>query len=171
MRASAVTAQHAGSGVTSPPSKDHYQFGGHGNVEDISNSNQDYSKDRFSDSVLTEIQLRSLLIDWKKSGGEFVALPVTLTNGDNAIANFNTSVWPAWIRSAIRQKLLDAGGVPSVSPLQIQRNSEGNPFVLPQMKPATKSPASTAEPVTEGVAPKSNPTSSSKPTALKPVDT
>ena len=122
-------------------------------MEDISNSIQTYSKEQFSDSVLTEIQLRSLLIDWVKSEGEFVALPVTLTNGVVAIANFNTTVWPVWIRSAIRQKLLDSGGVPSVSPLQILKSSEGNPFVLPVMKPATSSTAIPAEPATEDADP------------------
>jgi hypothetical protein len=168
---SVVIVRPEGSGATSLLSKGHFLYGGNGNVEDISVTNQNYSPGRFSDSVLTEIQLQSLLIDWKKSAGEFIALPVTLTSGDVAIANFNTTVWPAWIRKAISERLLAMGGVPSVSALQIQKDSKGNPFVLPVMKPATKSTVSLVEPATADDDPESSPTSSSPPTEQKPSDT
>ena len=129
-----------------------------------------YSRERFSDSVLTEIQLRSLLKSFEVSGGEYVVLLVTPTPGSTAIANFNTSVWPAWIRPAIRQKLLDAGGVPSVSPLQIQKDSKGSPYVLPVKiaELSESSRATSAEPATEPDVPESSPTLSSVPTAPKP---
>ena len=117
---------------------------------DISNTTESYSEASFSDSVLMEIQLRSLLIDWKRSEGSYIVLPVTLTNGSVAIANFDTFVWPAWIRSGIRERLLQAGGVPSVFPLQIVRDSEGSPSVQPVTKPETKSTATPVEPATEG---------------------
>lgn len=128
-------------------------------MEDISNTTENYCEESFSDSVLMEIQLRSLLVDWKRSEGSFLVLPVILTNGSVAIANFDTFVWPAWIRSAIREKLLQAGGVPSVFPLQIVRDSEGSPSVQPAKKPDTKSTVTTAEPATDDDDPKSNPTS------------
>jgi len=140
-------------------------------VVDINDTMETYSAVSFSDSVLTEIQLRSLCEPFVISGGEFVALLVTLTNGNIAIANFDTTAWPVWIRSAIRDKLLQAGGVPSVSALQIQRDSKENPYVLPVMNRASTSPATSAESATGDDAPESNPTSSSKPTEPKPSDT
>ena len=171
MSQSVVIAPHAGSGVTSLLSKDHYRSGGHGNVEDINGTMSNCSMEWFSDSVLTETQLRSLTRPFEISDGEFVALLVTLTPGSTAIANFDTTVWPAWIRPAIRKKLLDAGGVPSVSPLQVQKDSDGKQYVLPLMKPAIKLTASPAEPATDDDDPESNPTSSSPPTEQKPSDT
>ena len=128
-------------------------------MEDISNTTQSYSWIKFSDSVLTEIQLRSLLQSFETSQGDYVVLLVTPTPGNIAIANFDTTVWPVWIRSAIRSKLLEAGGVRSESPLQILRNKEGNPYVLPVKKPVNLSIATTAEPATDDDDPKSNPTS------------
>ena len=116
---------------------------------DISSTTHDYLKHTFSDSVLMETQLRSLLIDWMKSEGTFVALPVTLTSGRVAIANFDTTVWPPWIRSGIREKLLSVGGVPSVSALRIQKDSKGNPYVLPVMNQVSTLPATTVEPATD----------------------
>jgi len=111
------------------------------------------------------------LKSFETSEGEYVVLLVTPTPGNIAIANFNCTVWPAWIRSAIRNKLLEAGGVRSESALQILRNKEGNPYVLPVKKPETKSPASTVAPATDTVAPKLNLTSLYKPTEPKPNDT
>ena len=118
-------------------------------MEDSSNTPQNYSTVRFSDSVLTEIQLRSLLKSFETSVGDYVVLLVTPTPGNIAIANFDTTVWPAWIRSAIRNRLLSAGGVRSESPLQILQNKAGKPYVLPVKKQDTKSPASTVAPATE----------------------
>lgn len=120
---------------------------------------QMYLKERFSGSVPMEIRLLSLLLPYETLEGEYVALLVTLTNGNIAIANFNTTVWPAWIRSAISEKLLAAGGVRLESPLQILTDSKGNQYVRPAKKPVTKSPALTAVPVTVIDAPPSNPTS------------
>ena len=125
------------------------QFTGHGNVEDIKNIPQIYSSEWFSDSVLMETQLQFLLKPFEKLEGGYVALLVTPMPGSIAIANFDTTAWPQWIRSAIRQKLLDAGGVPSVCALQILEDYAGNPYVLPVMKQDTKSPASIVELVTD----------------------
>ena len=130
-----------------------------------------YSMARFSDSVPTEIQLQSLLKSFEASVGEYVVLLVTPTPGSTAIANFDTTVWPAWIRSAISNKLLEAGGVRSEWPLQILQNEKGNPYVLPVKKQDIKSTATTAEPATDDDDPKSNPISSSKLTEQRPDDT
>ena len=128
---------------------------------------QSYFKERFSGSVLMEIRLLSLLLPYETSAGEYLVLPVTLTNGSVAIANFEISVWPQWIRSAISEKLQSAGGVLSESPLQILTDSKGNQSVQPVKKPASSSPVTTAEPVTGGDDPQLSPTSSFKPTAQK----
>lgn len=118
-------------------------------MEDTNSTIQSYSPERFSDSVLMEIQLQSLLSAWKRSEGEYIVLPVILTNGVVAIANFDSIVWPQWIRSAIREKLLQAGGVPSVCPLQILRDSEGSPYVQPAKRQDTKLTAIPAELATD----------------------
>jgi hypothetical protein len=115
-----------------------------------------FSMARFSDSVPTEIQLQSLLKSFETSEGEYVVLLVTPTPGSTAIANFDTTVWPVWIRSAISNKLLETGGVRSEWPLQILKDSKGNPYVLPVKKQDTKSTATTAEHATEDDDPKSN---------------
>ena len=127
-------------------------------MEDIKDSTQICSSTRFSGSVLMEIQLRSLLEQYDNLEGSFVVLPVTLTNGSIAIANFNTTVWPAWIRPAIRSKLLNAGGVPSESPLQILTDSKGKVSVQPVKKLDTSSTVTPVEPATDDDDPKSSPT-------------
>lgn len=115
-----------------------------------------YLKERFSGSVPMEIQLLSLLLPYETLEGEWLVLPVTLTNGNVALANFNTTVWPVWIRLAISEKLLETGGVRSESPLQILTDSKGNLSVQPVKKRDTKSPALTVVPVTGTDDPPSN---------------
>ena len=110
------------------------------------------------DSVPTETQLRSLLAPYKRSDGHVIALLVTPMPGATAIANFDSTVWPAWIRSAIKKWLLERGGVPSALPLEIVRNSEGKLFVQPVTKLGTRSTVSHAEPVTDDDAPQSKDT-------------
>lgn len=103
---------------------------------------------KLSDSVPMEIQLRSLLQRFENSQGHVIALPVTLTNGNAAVANFDSTVWPAWIRSAIRDKLLQAGGVPSESPLQVINKGE-RVYVRPVRRQDSISPVSSVAPATE----------------------
>ena len=121
---------------------------------DISNTTQNCSSEWLSDSVLTEIRLRSLLKPFEKSDGEYIALLVTPTRGATAVAIFNTTVWPQWTRKAISDKLLHQGGVRLESPVQILQDSKGNPYAQPVKKPGTKSTATTAEPVTDDDDPK-----------------
>ena len=103
---------------------------------------------RLSDSVPMEILLRSLLQQFENSQGHVIALPVTLTNGNAAVANFDSTVWPVWIRSAIRDKLLQAGGVPSESPLQVISKGE-RVYVQPVRRQDSISPVTSVAPVTE----------------------
>jgi hypothetical protein len=154
-----VTAQHEESGATSLLSKDRYQSTGVGNVEDINSSTQSFSTGWCSDSVLTEIQLRSLLKSFSVSDGRYVVLLVTPTPGSTAIANFDATVWPRWIRSAIKKKLLEMGGVLSASPLEVTRNATGKWCVLPVKRPATNLTATPVEPVTDEDDPEPNHTS------------
>ena len=120
----------------------------------MENTTESYSATRFSASVLMETQLRSRLEEFNNLEGAYVVLPVTLTNGNIAIANFDTTVWPQWIQSGIKSKLLSVGGVLSESPLQVVQNSKGSLSVLRAKKPVTKSPASIVELVTDDDDPK-----------------
>ena len=112
-----------------------------------------------SGSVLTETQLRSLWAPYVISHGTWIVIPVTLTSGDVALANFDSSVWPAWIRQAIKQKLLDAGGVPSALPLEVTKDGTGKSIVQPVRNQVSSSPATNAEHVTDDDDPPSSPTS------------
>lgn len=145
-----VIAPPAESGATSPPSKGPFQFGGHGNVEATKAKTWTDLGASLSDSVHTEIRLRSLLRPYVNSQGRYLVLPVTPTPGNIALANFDVTVWPAWIRYAISEKLLQAGGVRSASALQLVTDPEGNPSVLPVTNLDTSSTASPVEPVTDG---------------------
>lgn len=148
-----ATARLEESGATSRHSKARFQSIAHGNEEvTVDTTPIDYEM-LFSDSVLTEIQLRSLLVSFRSSAGRYVALPVTPTPGSIAIANFDTTVWPAWIRNGIKEKLLVAGGVPSESPLQILRDNQGKPCVQRVTSKDSSSTVTTAEPATEDDAP------------------
>ena len=101
----------------------------------MSNSIELGSEGKFSDLVLTEIQLRSLLESYRNSEGWWIALPGTPTLGDIAIPQLNLTVWPAAIRSQIKSKLVQMGGVPLESPLIWTIDSEGNLSAQPATKP------------------------------------
>jgi hypothetical protein len=118
-------------------------------VEDTKSSTVSYLPERHSDSVLMEIQLRSLLEPFRNSDGWWIALLGTHTPGDTAIPQLNISVWPASIRSVIRSRLVQMGGVPLESPLQINRDKEGRLSVQQVKKVDTKSLATIAEHVTD----------------------
>lgn len=103
----------------------------------------------FSDSVRMEILLRSLLRPYKSSDGEWIAIPVTLTNGAWHLANFNITVWPVWIQSAITNMLLQQGGVRSEFPLTLEIDSAGKLVALQVKNKDSKSTASPVALVTE----------------------
>jgi len=122
-------------------------------VEDISNSTLDFCPERFSGSVLTEIQLRSLLIEFENSQGWWIALPGTHTPGDTAIPQLNLSVWHPSIRETIRRRLVQMGGVPLESPLLIAVDKEGKLSVRQATNLPPDSVATSAELVMDVDAP------------------
>ena len=140
-------------------------------MEDTNSSTEIYSEAKFSDSVPMEIQLRSQLRPYVNSQGWWVALLGTHTPGDTAIPQLNLSVWPASIRSTIRKRLVQMGGVPLESPLTITIDKEGKLSVQPAKKPDNSSTVTTVEPATEDDVPKLSLISSSKLTEQRPDDT
>lgn len=163
-------ARPAGSGVTSLLSKGHLMFIEHGSEVVMYHTKENIFTAKFSDLVPMEIQLRCLLQRFENSQGHVIALPVTLTSGKAAIANFDSTVWPQWIRSAIREKLIEAGGVPSVSPLIID-GSGANQYVRRVTRQESISPVTSVAPATDDDVQPLKETSSSKSTEPEPNDT
>ena len=113
----------------------------------------------FSDSVPTEIRLRSLLKPFENLQGEWIAIPGTHTHGGTVMFQFNTSVWPASIRPMIRRKLLLSGGVPLESQMELLRDSKERPYVQPATNKASSSPALTVVRATDDEDPPLKPAS------------
>ena len=160
MSPSVVTARPAGSGATSLLSKGHFQYGGHGNVVDISNSTNDYSPVIDCASVPTAIQLHSRLKSLSESQDPWIVIPATRISGDDAILGFNLSVWPQWIQSQMATMLSQMGGVLLESRTLEKSEDLVRKFRVQQAtKPGTKPIVTPAEHATDDDDPPSNPTS------------
>ncbi len=118
-------------------------------MADISNSTAISSEAKLSGSVPTEIQLRSLLEYYRNSEGWWIALLGTPMRGNTALPCINVSVWPAAIRSTIRDKLVEMGGVPLELPLIFTIGNEGKLSVRPAKKEELGSHAMNVELATE----------------------
>lgn len=113
---------------------------------------------KFSDSVLTETLLRSLLEPYRNSQGLWIAIPDTRTNGTGAILTINLSVWPAAIQPLMRSVLEQQGGVPLESPIEMTV-LDGKPTVRQVKNLDTSLHVSIAEPATDTDGPPSSPAS------------
>ena len=103
----------------------------------------------FSDLVPMEIQLRSLLKPFINLEGWWIVLPGTPTLGSTAIPQLNLTAWHPSIRSMIRERLVQMGGVPLESPVEIKLDSEGNLSVRLAKKLDNSLHALTVEPATD----------------------